>query len=214
MTYKQILAPGGKQQRPTITSLGFKEGTELIILSLEDYERLNLKDNKELMETIDKQKEIILNLENDKQQLKEANDKKEETITRLLEENNKLSQDLEANNINKTKLDKTINELDLLKENINDKVNNLVLSNENKALTLLTKLDNDYKQNIKGCGFWKRVTNNINLDIDLTKYTDEIKQDYNKSLETTRANLLLTSEKIDNYNNTGVIDPDETETKK
>lgn len=33
MTYKKILAPGGKQQRPTITSLGFKEGTELIILS-------------------------------------------------------------------------------------------------------------------------------------------------------------------------------------
>ena len=50
--------------------------------------------------------------------------------------------------------------------------------------------------------------------IDLTKYTDEIKQEYNKSLETTRANLLFTSEKIENYNNTGVIDPDENEIKK
>ena len=168
MTYKKILAPGGKQQRPTITSLGFKEGTELIILSLEDYERLNLKDNKELMETIDKQKEIILNLENDKQQLKEANDKKEETI------------------------------------------NNLVLSNEKTAVNLLTRLDNDYKH----INFIDRVFNRMSNKIDLTKYTDEIKQDYNKSLETTRANLLLTSEKIDNYNNTGVIDPDETETKK
>ena len=210
MTYKKILAPGGKQQRPTITSLGFKEGTELIILSLEDYERLNLKDNKELMETIDKQKEIILNLENDKQQLKEANDKKEETITRLLEENNKLSQDLEANKINKTKLDETISELELLKETIGDKVNNLVLSNEKTAVNLLTRLDNDYKH----INFVDRVFNRMSNKIDLTKYTDEIKQDYNKSLETTRANLLLTSEKIDNYNNTGVIDPDETETKK
>ena len=210
MTYKQILAPGGKQQRPTITSLGFKEGTELIILSLEDYERLNLKDNKELMETIDKQKEIILNLENDKQQLKEANDKKEETINNLLENNNKLSQDLEANKINKTKLDETINELELLKETINDKVNNLVLSNEKTAVNLLTRLDNDYKH----INFIDRVFNRMSNKIDLTKYTDEIKQDYNKSLETTRANLLLTSEKIDNYNNTGVIDPDETETKK
>lgn len=210
MTYKKILAPGGKQQRPTITSLGFKEGTELIILSLEDYERLNLKDNKELMETIDKQKEIILNLENDKQQLKEANDKKEETITRLLEENNKLSQDLEANKINKTKLDETISELELLKETIGDKVNNLVLSNEKTAVNLLTRLDNDYKH----INFIDRVFNRMSNKIDLTKYTDEIKQDYNKSLETTRANLLLTSEKIDNYNNTGVIDPDETETKK
>lgn len=210
MTYKKILAPGGKQQRPTITSLGFKEGTELIILSLEDYERLNLKDNKELMETIDKQKEIILNLENDKQQLKEGNDKKEETINRLLEENNKLSQDLEANKINKTKLDETISELELLKETIGDKVNNLVLSNEKTAVNLLTRLDNDYKH----INFIDRVFNRMSNKIDLTKYTDEIKQDYNKSLETTRANLLLTSEKIDNYNNTGVIDPDETETKK
>ena len=210
MTYKKILAPGGKQQRPTITSLGFKEGTELIILSLEDYERLNIKDNKELMETIDKQKEIILNLENDKQQLKEANDKKEVTITRLLEGNNKLSQDLEANKINKTKLDETISELELLKETIGDKVNNLVLSNEKTAVNLLTRLDNDYKH----INFIDRVFNRMSNKIDLTKYTDEIKQDYNKSLETTRANLLLTSEKIDNYNNTGVIDPDETETKK
>ena len=210
MTYKQILAPGGKQQRPTITSLGFKEGTELIILSLEDYERLNLKDNRELMETIDQQKEIILNLENDKQQLKEANDKKEETINNLLENNNKLSQDLEANKINKTKLDETISELELLKETIGDKVNNLVLSNEKTAVNLLTRLDNDYKH----INFIDRVFNRMSNKIDLTKYTDEIKQDYNKSLETTRANLLLTSEKIDNYNNTGVIDPDETETKK
>lgn len=210
MTYKKILAPGGKQQRPTITSLGFKEGTELIILSLEDYERLNIKDNKELMETIDKQKEIILNLENDKQQLKEANDKKEETINNLLENNNKLSQDLEANKINKTKLDETISELELLKETIGDKVNNLVLSNEKTAVNLLTRLDNDYKH----INFIDRVFNRMSNKIDLTKYTDEIKQDYNKSLETTRANLLLTSEKIDNYNNTGVIDPDETETKK
>ena len=188
MTYKKILAPGGKQQRPTITSLGFKEGTELIILSLEDYERLNLKDNKELMETIDKQKEIILNLENDKQQLKEANDKKEETINNLLENNNKLSQDLEANKINKTKLDETINELELLKETIGDKVNNLVLSNEKTAVNLLTRLDNDYKH----INFIDRVFNRMSNKIDLTKYTDEIKQDYNK----------------------GVIDPDETETKK
>lgn len=210
MTYKQILAPGGKQQRPTITSLGFKEGTELIILSLEDYERLNLKDNRELMETIDQQKEIILNLENDKQQLKEANDKKEETINNLLENNNKLSQDLEANKINKTKLDETISELELLKETIGDKVNNLVLSNEKTAVNLLTRLDNDYKH----INFIDRVFNRMSNKVDLTKYTDEIKQDYNKSLETTRANLLLTSEKIDNYNNTGVIDPDETETKK
>lgn len=205
MTYKQILAPGGKQQRPTITSLGFKEGTELIILSLEDYERLNLKDNRELMETIDKQKEIILNLENDKQQLKEANDNKEETINRLLEENNKLSQDLEANKINKTKLDETTKELDLLKETVTDKVNNLVLTNENTAIKILTNLDNEYKN----VNFIDRVFNRMSNKIDLTKYTDQIKQTYNNELETTKANLLLTSEKIENYNNTGVIDPDD-----
>lgn len=210
MTYKQILAPGGKQQRPTITSLGFKEGTELIILSLEDYERLNLKDNRELMETIDKQKEIILNLENDKQQLKEANDNKEETINNLIERNNKLSQDLEANKINKTKLDETIKELDLLKETVSDKVNTLVLSNENTAIKILTNLDNEYKN----VNFIDRVFNRMSNKIDLTKYTDQIKQTYNNELETTKANLLLTSEKIENYNNTGVIDPDETETKK
>ena len=205
MTYKQILAPGGKQQRPTITSLGFKEGTELIILSLEDYERLNLKDNRELMETIDKQKEIILNLENDKQQLKEANDNKEETINRLLEENNKLSQDLEANKINKTKLDETTKELDLLKETVTDKVNNLVLTNENTAIKILTNLDNEYKN----INFIDRVFNRMSNKIDLAKYTDQIKQTYNNELETTKANLLLTSEKIENYNNTGVIDPDD-----
>lgn len=205
MTYKQILAPGGKQQRPTITSLGFKEGTELIILSLEDYERLNLKDNRELMETIDKQKEIILNLENDKQQLKEANDNKEETINNLIERNNKLSQDLEANKINKTKLDETIKELDLLKETVSDKVNTLVLSNENTAIKILTNLDNEYKN----VNFIDRVFNRMSNKIDLTKYTDQIKQTYNNELETTKANLLLTSEKIENYNNTGVIDPDD-----
>jgi len=205
MTYKQILAPGGKQQRPTITSLGFKEGTELIILSLEDYKRLNLDDNKELLETLANQKEIILNLENDKQQLKEANDEKDKTINNLLEANNKLSQDLEANSINKTKLNDLEKELTILKETVNDKINNLVLSNENKAIDLLTSLDNDYKQ----VNFIDRVFNRMANKIDLTKYTAQLKQDYKKDLETTKANLLIASGNIENYNNTGVIDPDD-----
>ena len=207
MTYKKIIAPAGKQQRPTITSLGFKEGTELIILSIDDYKRLNLEDNKELLDTIDKQKETIENLENEKTQLRQDLEELKQSYNNLVENNNELRQDLDANKINKNKLDDLEKELILLKENISDKVNNLVLSNENTAIKLLNSLDNDYKQNIKGSGFWDRVLNKIPLEVDLTKYTEEISQSYNKELENTKANLLIASEKIENYNNTGVITP-------
>lgn len=207
MTYKKIIAPGGKQQRPTITSLGFKEGTELIILSIDDYKKLNLKDNKELLDKIDDQEETLQNLTNENKQLLQDIDEKEKTINNLIEEINHKNEELEANRINKTKLDETIKELDLLKETITDKVNYLVLSNENKAINLLTSLDNEYKQNIKKSSFWDRVLNKFALKVDLTKYTEELKQEYNKELENTKTSLLLTNEKLSNYNMAGLISP-------
>ena len=211
MTYKKIIAPGGKQQRPTITSLGFEEGTELIILSIDDYKRLNLKDNKELLDKIDDQEETLQNLTNENKQLLQDIDEKEKTINNLIEEINHKNEELEANRINKTKLDETIKELDLLKETITDKVNYLVLSNENKAINLLTSLDNEYKQNIKKSSFWDRVLNKFALKVDLTKYTEEIKQEYNKELENTKTSLLLTNEKLSNYNMAGLISPENEE---
>ena len=215
MTYKKILIPHNeKQKRVTIPKeLGLNPDDEIIILKKEDYEILNAKESKEKLEKIRELENTIKTLGNENQDLKEtieANNKdletQKQTINNLLENNNQLNQELEANKFNKQKLDETIKELDLFKETVTDKVNNLVLSNENKAINLLTSLDNDYKQNIKGCGFWQRLTNNINLNIDLTKYTDEIKQNYNNELETTKANLLLASEKLENYNTPRVID--------
>ena len=208
MTYKKILAPAGKQQRPTITSLGFKEGTELIILSIDDYKRLNLEDNKELLDTIDNQKEIILNLENEKQELLKDKDEKEKTINNLIENNNNLNNELQANKINKNKLDALEKELILLKDNLNDKLNNLVLSNENTAKDLLTSLDNEYKTAIKGRNFIVRaLINTIPLDIDLTKYKKELSQSYNNELENTKNKLLIASENIEAVNSNGVIAP-------
>jgi len=204
MTYKKILAPGGKQQRPTITSLGFKEGTELIILSIDDYKRLNLKDNKELLETIDKQNQTIQKLEDENKQLRQDIDELKKRNNNLVENNNELRQELEANRINKTRLDEMEKELLLLKESVSDKVNNLVLSNEKTAISILNKLDNEYKN----INFIDRVFNRMSNKIDLTKYTEEITQTYNKELENTKTQLLLTSEKIENYNNSEVINQD------
>lgn len=209
MTYKKLLAPAGKQQRLTITRLGFEPETELIILSIDDYKRLNLKDNKDLLEIIDKQKETIETLENDKKELLKEKDELNKSYNNLLENNNRLNDELQANRINKNRLDSLEKEILLFKENINDKLNNLVLNNENQARDLLIKLDNEYKN----ISFWDRLLNRMSNTIDLTKYEAEIKKVFNNELENTKNNLFIANENIGNYNRPGVIAPDDEQIK-
>lgn len=214
MTYKKILIPHNeKQKRITIPKeLGLNPDDEIILLKKEDYEILNAKDNTELLDKIKELENNIKTLDNENQDLKEtieANNKdletQKETINNLLENNNQLSQDLQANKFNKQKLDETIKELDLLRELTNKTINNLIKSNIDTAKDLIIKLDNEYKN----INFIDRLFNRMSNKIDLTKYTDEITQTYNKELENTQTNLLLTSGKLENFNNTGLIDPDE-----
>ena len=214
MTYKKILIPHNeKQKRITIPKeLGLNPDDEIILLKKEDYEILNAKDNTELLDKIKELENNIKTLDNENQDLKEtieANNKdletQKETINNLLENNNQLSQDLQANKFNKQKLDETIKELELLRELTNKTINNLIKSNIDTAKDLIIKLDNEYKN----INFIDRLFNRMSNKIDLTKYTDEITQTYNKELENTQTNLLLTSGKLENFNNTGLIDPDE-----
>ena len=214
MTYKKILIPHNeKQKRITIPKeLGLKPDDEIILLKKEDYEILNAKDNTELLDKIKELENNIKTLDNENQDLKEiieANNKdletKEETINNLSESYNQLNQDLQANKFNKQKLDETIKELELLRELTNKTINNLIKSNIDTAKDLIIKLDNEYKN----INFIDRLFNRMSNKIDLTKYTDEITQTYNKELENTQTNLLLTSGKLENFNNTGLIDPDE-----
>lgn len=214
MTYKKILIPHNeKQKRITIPKeLGLKPDDEIILLKKEDYEILNAKDNTELLDKIKELENNIKTLDNENQDLKEtieANNKdletQKETINNLLENNNQLSQDLQANKFNKQKLDETIKELELLRELTNKTINNLIKSNIDTAKDLIIKLDNEYKN----INFIDRLFNRMSNKIDLTKYTDEITQTYNKELENTQTNLLLTSGKLENFNNTVLIDPDE-----
>lgn len=212
MTYKKILIPHNeKQKRITIPKeLGLNPNDEIIILKKEDYEILNATDNTELLDKIKGLENTINTLENENQDLKEtigANNKdletKQQTINNLLENNNQLNQDLQANKFNKQKLDETTKELEILKELTRETINNLIKSNIDTAKDLIVKLDNEYKN----INFIDRVFNRMSNKIDLTKYTEEITQTYNKELETTKANLLIASEKIENYNNTGLITP-------
>lgn len=214
MTYKKILIPHNeKQKRITIPKeLGLKPDDEIILLKKEDYEILNAKDNTELLDKIKELENNIKTLDNENQDLKEtieANNKdletKEETINNLSEAYNQKNQELQANKFNKQKLDETIKELELLKEMTNETINNLIKSNIDTAKDLIIKLDNEYKN----INFIDRLFNRMSNKIDLTKYTDEITQTYNKELENTQTNLLLTSGKLENFNNTGLIDPDE-----
>ena len=214
MTYKKILIPHNeKQKRITIPKeLGLKPDDEIILLKKEDYEILNAKDNTELLDKIKELENNIKTLDNENQDLKEtieANNKdletQKQTINNLLEEINNKSEELKANQINKTKLDETIKELELLRELTNKTINNLIKSNIDTAKDLIIKLDNEYKN----INFIDRLFNRMSNKIDLTKYTDEITQTYNKELENTQTNLLLTSGKLENFNNTGLIDPDE-----
>ena len=211
MAYKRILIPKNeKQKRITIPKeLGFKPDDEIIILNIKDYEILNTTDNTELLNKIKELENTINTLENDNKSLKEtleakANEleKQNENINNLLERNNNLTHELEANKFNKQKLDQALNDLIILKESVKDKLNNIVLANENTAIKLLNNLDNDYKN----INFIDRVLNRMSNNIDLTKYTEEIKQAYNKELENTKADLLLTSGNLENDNN--IIDPD------
>lgn len=212
MTYKKILIPHNeKQKRITIPKeLGLNPNDEIIILKKEDYEILNATDNTELLDKIKGLENTINTLENENQDLKEtieANNKdletKQQTINNLLENNNQLNQDLQANKFNKQKLDETTKELEILKELTRETINNLIKTNIDTAKDLIVKLDNEYKN----INFIDRVFNRMSNKIDLTKYTEEITQTYNKELETTKANLLIASEKIENYNNTGLITP-------
>lgn len=212
MTYKKILIPHNeKQKRITIPKeLGLNPNDEIIILKKEDYEILNATDNTQLLDKIKALENTINTLENENKQLNEtieANIKdletQKQTINNLLENNNQLNQDLQANKFNKQKLDETTKELEILKELTKETINNLIKTNIDTAKDLIIKLDNEYKN----INFIDRVFNRMSNKIDLTKYTDEITQSYNKELETTKANLLIASEKIENYNNTGLITP-------
>ena len=212
MTYKKILIPHNeKQKRITIPKeLGLNPNDEIIILKKEDYEILNATDNTQLLDKIKALENTINTVENENKQLNEtieANIKdletQKQTINNLLENNNQLNQDLQANKFNKQKLDETTKELEILKELTKETINNLIKTNIDTAKDLIIKLDNEYKN----INFIDRVFNRMSNKIDLTKYTDEITQSYNKELETTKANLLIASEKIENYNNTGLITP-------
>ena len=190
MTYKSIVIPNSKQQRITIPKeLELEPGKEIVILYLDDYKQL-------IPSGADKLNDKIVELEKEKNELIEK-------IGEIEKINKSLADDIEEKNIKLARYDKDKTKLDKLETKLEDItklyttcLEKLTATHENTSKDIIDNVSNDYKNSIKNIGFMDRLLNRINVDIDLNKYKDDLKEDYAKQLEESRDKIYLV-EKID-----------------
>ena len=190
MSYRPIIIPGTKQQRITIPKeLGLEPGKEVVILYLEDYNKLTPGNAEDLTKK-------ILDLEETNKEILEKLELAEKTINRLTE-------DIEEKNIKLAAYDKDKAKLTRLETRLKDvtelyvtSIEKLAATNENATRDILDKINDEYSSSIKNIGFIDRLLNRISIDIDLSKYKDDLKEAYGKQLKDSKDKLYLT-EKIE-----------------
>ncbi len=190
MSYRPIVIPGTKQQRVTIPKeLGLEPGKEVVILYLEDYNRLTPGNAEDLTKK-------ILDLE-------ETNKELLEKIAAAEETNKKLADDIEDKNIklaaydkDKTKLNRLETKLESLSNLYITSIEKLTATNENATRDILDNIHDEYSSSIKNIGFMDRLLNRISIDVDLSKYKDDLKEAYGKQLEESKDKIYL-AEKIE-----------------
>ena len=192
MSYKSIIIQDTKQQRITIPKeLGLEAGKEIVILYLDDYNNLS-PDNadgltRELKEAKDNIKELSEKLE-----------KAEDTI-------NKLAEDVEEKNIKLSGYDKAKTRLAELETKLEDvteiyvtTLEKLIAINENTSRDIIDKITNDYEEAINNFKFVDRIMNRLKVTIALDDYKKELKEDYTKQLEESKATIYLAEKTIAN----------------
>ena len=185
MTYKPIVIPDTKQQRITIPKeLGLEAGKEVVILYLDDYNNLSPDTAYGLTK-----------------ELEEARDS-----------NNRLSGLIEEANVKLAGYDKAkirIAELETKLEDVTEiyvrTLEKVIATNENTSRDIIDKITGDYEEAINNFKFMDRIMNRLKVSIALDDYKKELKEDYTKQLEESKATIYL-AEKIED---TGVIDIEE-----
>ena len=190
MTYRPIVIPGTKQQRVTIPKeLGLEPGKEVVILYLEDYNRLTPGNAEDLTNK-------ILDLEETNKEIIEKLEEAEKTINRLTEDIEEKNIKLAAYDKDKTKLNRLETKLESLTNLYITSIEKLTATNENATRDILDNITDEYSSSIKNIGFMDRLLNRISIDIDLNKYKDDLKEAYGKQLEESKDKIYLT-EKIE-----------------
>ena len=190
MTYKSIVIPNSKQQRITIPKeLELEPGKEIVILYLEDY-------NKLIPSGADELNDKIVELEKEKNELNEK-------IREIEKTNKSLAEDIEEKNIKLARYDKDKTKLDKLETKLEDltdlyitSLEKLIATNENTSRDIIDKITDEYNGNIRNFSFMDRLFNRIVIDIDLNKYKNDLKEAYGKQLKESKDKMYLV-EKID-----------------
>lgn len=190
MTYKSIVIPNSKQQRITIPKeLELEPGKEIVILYLEDY-------NKLIPSGADELNDKIVELEKEKNELNEK-------IREIEKTNKSLAEDIEEKNIKLARYDKDKTKLDKLETKLEDltdlyitSLEKLIATNENTSRDIIDKITDEYNGNIRNFSFMDRLFNRIVVDIDLNKYKNDLKEAYGKQLKESKDKMYLV-EKID-----------------
>lgn len=190
MSYRPIVIPGTKQQRVTIPKeLGLEPGKEVVILYLEDYNRLTPSNAEDLTKK-------ILDLEETNKEILEKLEEAEKTINRLTEGIEEKNIKLAAYDKDKTKLNRLETKLESLTNLYITSIEKLTATNENATRDILDNITDEYSSSIKNIGFMDRLLNRISIDIDLNKYKDDLKEAYGKQLEESKDKIYL-AEKIE-----------------
>lgn len=190
MTYRPIVIPGTKQQRVTIPKeLGLEPGKEVVILYLEDYNRLTPGNAEDLTKK-------ILDLEETNKEILEKLEEAEKTINRLTEDIEEKNIKLAAYDKDKTKLNRLETKLESLSKLYITSIEKLTATNENATRDILDNIHDEYSSSIKNIGFMDRLLNRMSVDIDLSKYKDDLKEAYGKQLEESKDKIYL-AEKIE-----------------
>ena len=190
MTYKSIVIPNSKQQRITIPKeLELEPGKEIVILYLEDY-------NKLIPSGADELNDKIVELEKEKNELNEK-------IREIEKTNKSLAEDIEEKNIKLARYDKDKTKLDKLETKLEDltdlyitSLEKLIATNENTSRDIIDKITDEYNGNIRNFSFMDRLFNRIVVDIALNKNKNDLKEAYGKQLKESKDKMYLV-EKID-----------------
>lgn len=199
MTYKPIVIPDTKQKRITIPKeLGLEAGKEVVILYLDDYNNLSPDTANGLTKELEEAKAINEDLA---EKLEEARDS-----------NNRLSGLIEEANVKLAGYDKAkirIAELETKLEDVTEiyvrTLEKVIATNENTSRDIIDKITGDYEEAINNFKFMDRIMNRLKVSIALDDYKKELKEDYTKQLEESKATIYLAEKTED----TEVIDIEE-----
>ena len=199
MTYKPIVIPDTKQKRITIPKdLGLEAGKEVVILYLDDYNNLS--------------PDTAYGLTKELEEAKAINEDLAEKLEEARDSNNRLSGLIEEANVKLAGYDKAkirIAELETKLEDVTEiyvrTLEKVIATNENTSRDIIDKITGDYEEAINNFKFMDRIMNRLKVSIALDDYKKELKEDYTKQLEESKATIYL-AEKIED---TGVIDIEE-----